>query len=90
MKSSYLSGQAQSDSAFVPNVTRSSFAQFPPAGAPGAVSNLYALMLVPGFSFKQEPVGALWVFVCQGRKSKFSAQNNSQFLVSVVGDHWRC
>lgn len=66
--------------AFVQNLTQSSFAQFPGAG-----SNLYALM--PGYSLWQEP---LWAFVCQGVKSKFSVQNNSQFLVSVAGEHWMC
>lgn len=86
MKLSHLSCKAQSDSLLLYKTSHEvPLHSFHSAGAPGAVSNLYALMLMPGHSLWQEPAGALRVFMCQGVKSKFSLQNNSWFPMSVVG-----
>ena len=71
--------------AFIQNVTRSSLTQFTHADVPNAATNLYALMLMAAHSFGQESPYALWIFMCQGVKSKFSLQNNLPFLMRIVG-----
>lgn len=45
--------------AFLQNVTRSSFTEFTRADVPNAVTNLYAVMLMPGHSLGQETMVAL-------------------------------